>query len=289
MRVIDVEQALRWAYQDELPKEQVVAKGPMGHGVAWDSVSTFGQYLTDIDTEDRRNGYGCVPDVGSASGPHPDAIRIHKAVTGLDDALQVSMPEDWAPIPDLGDLGPAGADVVQRGLAKLVSVDGRGNERLRKTPRQLVEFHAMVGGRPDWVGEKPVRRFVSEFGKPKWFRKVTIPTGPDGHPYVIEVDGRDPRRKRPYPDAYRKEYLEPDPAEVVYDRALYQVWHAALQVLVADLRGELQSIALVGPAAPAEPWVTGVQQARILPSIRPMTADSAGAVHRRGRRVRASA
>ena len=118
---------------------------------------------------------------------------------------------------------------------------------------------------------------------------VDVATPPTAVALVIEVDGRDPRRKRPYPDAYRKEYLEPDPAEVVYDRALYQVWHAALQVLVADLRGELQSIALVGPAAPAEPWVTGVQQARILPSIRPMTADSAGAVHRRGRRVRASA
>lgn len=288
MRVIDVEQALRWAYQDELPKAQIDARGPMGHGVAWDSVSTFGQYLTDIDTEDRRNGYGCVPDTAAGSGPHPDAVRIHEAVLELDD-LQVAMPDDWAPIADLGELGPAGVDVVQRGLAKLVSTDGKGTERLRKTPRQLVEFHAMVGGHPDWIGEKPVRRFVSEFGKPKWFRKVTIPTGPDGHPYEIEVDGRDPRRKRPYPDAYRKEYLEPDPAEVVYDRALYQVWHAALQVLVAELRGELQSIALVGPAAPAEPWVSGVQPARILPSVRPVTVESASAMHRPRKHVRASA
>lgn len=288
MRVIDVEQALRWAYQDELPKEQLVAKGPMGHGVAWDSVSTFGQYLTDIDTEDRRNGYGCVPDTAAASGPHPDALRIHQAVLGLD-SLQVTMPDDWHPIADLGELGPAGGDVVQRGLAKLVSVDGRGNERLRKTPRQLVEFHAMVGGRPDWVGEKPVRRFVSEFGKPKWFRRVMIATGPDGHPYEIEVDGRDPKRKRPYADAYRKEYLEPDPAEVVYDRALYQVWHAALQLLVAELRGELATIALTGPAARAEPWLTGVQQARVLPAIRPMTAESPRAMHKARKRVRASA
>lgn len=264
MRIIDVEEALRWAYRDELPKAPRTGAGPMGVGEGWSAMAAFGQYLTDID--DQRNGFGCVPDFTATTGPHPDAVAIFDVVQALDTIGPVDMPEDWAPIPDLGELGPAGADVVQRGLEKLISVDADGNERLRKTPRQLVEFHAMVGGRPEWVGDKPVRRLVMEHGKPKWFRKVEIQC-PGGHPYEIEVDGRDPRRKRPFPDAYRKEYLDPDPAEVVYDRALYQVWHAALGVVAADLAGRLQDMRLIGPAAPAEPWIAGGKAGRVLPSL----------------------
>lgn len=286
MRIMDVEQALRWAFQDELPKVPSVPKGPSGSGEGWSAMAAWGQYLTDID--DQRNAFGVVPDMTATSGPHPDAFKLWASVCALDDVGPVSMPEDWAPISDLGELGPAGADVIDRGLAKLVSVDGQGNERLRKTPRQLVEYHAMVGGRPDWIGEKPVYRLVMEHGKPKWFRKVSIEC-PGGKPFEIEVDGRDPRRKRPYPDAYRKGYFDPDPAEVVYDRALYQVWHAALGVIVADLAGQLEEIRLVGPAAPAEPWITGVETSRVLPSLLPAHTESPRGIRRRRRAARGGA
>ncbi|MEM9734254.1 MAG: hypothetical protein AAF903_12340 [Pseudomonadota bacterium] len=217
---------LEWAYQRELPKEgggadTGVAPGPAGYGNAFGSVTKYGELLAHVQ-EDRVNRYGLVP-LGQDEGPpHPLAVAIGKAVDGLAD-MDIVRDEDWQPCGDNGplDLGVHHADVTARAW-DLVK---------RRPLLSLVITHAVLGTRPPCPDVVFKARPVHKNGRPAWFRKTTIAQEGlvgEKHHREIEVDGYNPRARRPYADAYQKTELVPDPAADIAARIERELWGVAL-------------------------------------------------------------
>lgn len=278
MKRIDIENLLRWAYRDELPKASVERRGPGGHGKGWQQVSRFGELLANVQEADMANVYGVLPLLdGSPDDPHPDAVAVADAVLGLVD-LHADMPDGWAPLSDMGDLGPEGADAVRRGLILLMTDPHGGPVRLRRPLSMLVMRQALLGCEPVWQAEAPERRPLMNLGRPRWFRQVDMTGESAFGPTTIrvEVDGFDARRRRPYPDAYRKFVLVPDPVDVVVARAEYELWVAALHHLADALRGVLSAHEVLPPARMVRPWEMLDHQPRIIPSLRGVSVADVG-------------
>lgn len=258
-RVLQIEAALRWAYRDELPKQRPEARTKSALGrleSSWLSMARVGELGTVIDF----NGFGVLHDPAAVGAPHPDALRIAEAVQGLD-SIALDLAEDWRPFGDLGDLGEAGEAARIRAIDAVSLVVREGRQRVRQLkarPRELVQKYACLGGAPDWQAERPEIKFESNSanGKPKWFRRklVTVEGAFGDVPREIEVDGFDAKARRPYPDAYRKTYLDPDPVEAAIWRAEYQVWVTALDVLAIDLEGVLETIEIRPSDRTLAPW-----------------------------------
>ncbi len=254
MKSMSIETALDWAYRRELPKSRVIAANPGVMPSAWDSVTGYGALLTRVDLP--MNCFGVYVDLQANGLPHPDAEAIASSVDALDAPGLFGLPEGWDPLEDLGALDGLAAGAVARGLERLTLKDREGRVGLRTPPSRLVMKHALLGGAPDWRAETPeVKTVTGPNGKPKWFRRVLVPDQAEGGWYEIEGEGFDERRRRPHADAYQKRYLEPDMAPVVVARGEYEVWRAALDLLVDDLDGELVDHVVTPSAAPARPWM----------------------------------
>jgi hypothetical protein len=261
---ITIEALLRWAYRDELPKAGGSSRLRVaGFGGAWGGVERYGELLSVIDDENL-NRYGVVPDFGATTEPHPDAVMVGEMVKALD-AFPLNLPDDWDPCGDWPELGAEGPAAVRRAIERETYIDPAGERRFKTAISRLIMRHALLGDAPVWDGEEPqVKLVCAANGKPKWFRRV-LRLVEDGDPVngiqpvyaEVEVDGLDPKLRIPYPDAYRKTYLDPDPAEVIVSRAEYEVWCAALDLLACDLDGMLESHTLIPSARPARPWETG--------------------------------
>lgn len=264
---IDIEALLKWAYCEELPKAVERQGGPLALAIGrgWAKVESYLQLLTVIDV----NRYGVVPDVGQDGEPHPDAVEVYLAVCALE-ALDLDLPDaaEWQAYDDLGDLGPEGLASASKALASMVMIDADGRRRLKRTPRRLVEKHAILGGHPDWECEQPERRFVKERGKDKWFRTIMVDQA-DGTKREVEVEGYDQGRQRPFVDAYRKMELSPDPTEALVYRAEYEVWRAALDVLIEDLADVLTAHRLTPSVRTWRPWEAGerAREPRVLADL----------------------
>lgn len=263
MRRMTIEQALRWAYVDELPKDHGRRLDAAAFGLrgGWDAVAEFGAHMALVDTTPYPlNAYGLAPDYSAADGPHPDAVRIHEAVVALDDQCAV-IPAGWYPLDDMGDLGALGIEAVERGLSRVAPVGAGGVRVARTKASALIRKHAILGGTPEWRGELPERKPVMENGKAKWFVRDRIQIAPAepqkgiAAQYMdVEVDGRDKVSRRPIAGAYRKWALDPDPAPVVESRAEYELWRWALDMLCGELAGGLSDVAVTGVGAPERPW-----------------------------------
>lgn len=272
---ISIEALLRWAYRDELPKEP--AGGgiflPAGFGGAWGGMERFGEILTVVDGGPE-NRYGLVVDFTAVGEPHPDAIRVGDAVKALDN-FPLNLPDEWNPIADWPDLGVEGAAAVRRAVERETYIDGNGDRRFKVAISRLVVRHALMNDAPVWEGERPEIKIVcGANGKPRWFRRVQVVADPGDAELGImptytevEVDGYNQKRQRPYPDAYRKTYLDPDPAETILSRAEYEIWCAALDLLTVDLEDILESHEIVPSDRPARPWEGGASaRPRVLES-----------------------
>lgn len=266
-RRMDIEALVRWAYRDELPK---VAAGTASFAPvmkpAWDCIAKLGTLGTVI----QENRYGVVALPCASDEPHTDALAVADAVARLD-ALVFDIPDGWAPLSDMGDLGALGASAVAQGLASLTTTDETGATRLRRPLSRLVIRQAVLGVAPEWRSEVPEVREVRRFGRPAWFRRVVMEGegafGPVTH--EVEVDGYDSKRGRPYADAFRKFYLDPDMVPVVTARAERELWQGALCILAEDLaQVRLVAHEVLPPSSPARPWeVAEVEGPRILPSL----------------------
>lgn len=279
MKAIDIEHLVRWAYRDELPKAHALDEHrdnqTSGYGAGWAKVSHYGTLGGVIQEPDLRNRFGLFPDLLAQAEPHRDAVAVAEAVSALA-PLVVEMPAGWNPLTDMGDLGADGAYACARAAARLLTTDDDGLPRMRRTPADLVVRQAILGGAPAWEAAPPVRVPVTEYGRPKWFRRVALETaGPFG-PVVeeIEMDGFDHKRRRPYPGAYQRVQLLPDPADAAYARAEYEVWHAALSLLASTLHGTLSAHVALSPARSGRPWEAPGVERRIIPSLlsAPLTA-----------------
>ncbi|GJD51100.1 hypothetical protein OPKNFCMD_3851 [Methylobacterium crusticola] len=265
---IGIEDFLRWAYRDELPKAQPDPGllGPAGYRGGMGGLERMAELGVRIDVPDNR--YGVVPNAWGGDDPHPDAVRAAHAVEALH-ALELELPDGWNPIADMGELGTLGPAAVQRALHGLCFTHASGRRTLRPhaTPRRLVFRHALLGGTPDWEGEAPVIALVTGGnGKPAWFRRETVMG--EGGAYEIEVDGMDRKRRLPHPDAYQKPSLSPDPVETIMGRGEYEIWRSVLDLLHADLAPQLTAFTLEGCARPMRPWETGdLPKRRVIHSL----------------------
>jgi hypothetical protein len=273
MKQIDVEKLVRWAYREELPKAAPVSPVmPSGFGFAWGGVAGYGALLANVDEPDIRNRYGVVPDLTAQVQPHPDAIRVWTAVQNLDE-MSITLPADWSPLDDMGDLGAHGPAATDRALGRLFLPSTTRTEtailvgfhsariehtvetvdlRLRKPMSELIQTAAILGP-PDWQSDKPVLRCMTNAnGTVRWFRRTTI-VGEHG-PIEVETDGYDTHRRRPHVDAYPKEYLDPDPAGCAVRRGQYQLWLAGLAAVVDDLAGRLDEFEPLPSSHSSEPW-----------------------------------
>jgi hypothetical protein len=253
---IDIEALLKWTYLQELPKRPKM-NGPNDIDSAWRKVTQWGDEFSMAGPAD--NAFGVVPDFQASSLPHPDAFVVHEAVEALE-FLQLGFPDDWDPIEDLGDLGALGKASVVQAIGALTTVDELGRRILRQSPRRLVFRHAILGGCPDWHAEKPDAKFLLANGMTKWFRRKLVWVGDEkgneelGQWLEIEVDGFDSRARRPYDDAYPKQYLDPDPVDSVIGRAEYEIWRSALCFVVEELSGQMSDYEAVMTVRPERPW-----------------------------------
>ncbi len=262
MKTMGIEAFLSWVYRSELPKAEASGTGAafslqaFGEVAAgWDAVSRQGELMAEMVSDGRLNGYGVIP-LPSWYGepPHPDAFAAHRAAGELA-GVELDLPPDWNPLSGLGLTDEEAQDAIARALPRIAFMRDHV-WRLRLKPAELVRRFAILGGAPNWQAESPKRRLVEMRGKPAWFRLINIRSEVTGRIHAVEVDGRNPKTHRPYPDAYRKTTLAPDPALVAVERAEYEVWHAAL-VLLTDMLNETGVLAahrLRPPSSPARPW-----------------------------------
>lgn len=264
MRIMSIEQALRWAYVDELPKAPSLSERltPASWPRGWESVEHFGDYLALVDVSPRpENMFGLAPDFSAADVPHDDAVRIHEAVMALN-SCPVAVPNDWYPLSDMGDLGALGRDAVEHALERIAPVCGNGERWMKARPAALIQKHAILGGSPDWENELVERQIVrAHSGEVLWFmlEQVEITSadealGVAAEYITVEVDGFNRSARRPYREAYRKEELHPDPTHLIMHRAEYEVWHQALERLTESLPEQLTSIIITPTARLQRPW-----------------------------------
>jgi hypothetical protein len=254
-RFLDIEAALWWAYRDELPKRQ--------HGGRYDSRKLDGGMLVSAehiqgnaqDDEDR----GREPGFPAALGdPHPDSIDIEKAVNHLASWAGYRFGDDRMDALTCGI--PLAIDPGLVAMEAIASMCG------------IVAVNARMASRPKWPSETP---------RPTWTR------GPNGQTKVLideafvqVIDRRGRVRYEPMEDppagaifhreampcpatraglyragAYCPIRWTPDPERLLRERAEHCAWHVALEILAAELEGQLVAIAVLSPAAAWAPWL----------------------------------
>lgn len=264
---IEIEKLLAWTYREELPKAGAArALTGIGFGRAHRAVEAFGEYLTLIDC-DGINRFGVVSDLMAMEEPHADAIAVFEAVAALD-GIDVELPADWNPLGDLEGIEAELPTLLARALDKVTVLDTSGARWMKVGPAALVMKHAIMGDSPCWEADQPERKLVlGAKGAPAWFRTITVETS--AGPVEQEVDGYDPKGKRPFAGAFRKTWLDPDPLPAALGRAEYEVWHSALAYLVAELEGRLESFDVMPCPRAERPWEGPRAPApKVLPNLR---------------------
>lgn len=265
-RRVGIEDLLRWAYREELPKEGAkVGITPDGFGGAWGGVEKYGAYLTVID-EGGLNRFGVVPEEFTERGPHPDAVAIAGAVAALD-GWNLNIPDGWDPFEDLGELGGLRPRVLADVMARLTACGADGERALKTPPLRLVFRHAIMGGCPVWQADVPeVRTICGANGRAVWFAMQTMCDPISGTAFEVErtvlASGR-----RQMSGAYRKYYLDPDPVDAGVARGEYEIWRAALDVLVLELEDNLESVEVLPSARAYRPWMDGEREPCVLRDV----------------------
>lgn len=263
---IDIETLLHWAYRDELSKRQTSA----AEGI-WDKIEDYGNH-GGID-----RGHGAAQRYAHHGLPDPDAERIERAVSALQDiiidwsASFDAIASDMAGLITVNDVGgqpqqrrrQPRADWGAAGDKALQAWWGpKGNIPPRNRPRDvimvgglrtaaLVTMHAIRGTRPDWWDE-PIKPMPTPAKK-----------GPNAM-ILGECRGRNLYSL----GAHCPLIWEPSPLSIVSSRAEYVAWHRGISQLATTL--ELAKFTALPPKAPAMPWNDPPQSARGEPvTIRP--------------------
>jgi hypothetical protein len=265
MRAMTIEKLLEWAVRQEWPK----AEAP-GGGLIASSAGTWAE-MADLGVTIRVNRYGVACDAGAAEAPHPAAVLLADILDGLDglglDGEGVALFTDWA-LP--GEAAPLLDEAARAGLATLAS-DGAAI-------RALLIRCATLGPLAGWQGEPPRLDWLRDAaGRECWFRRIEQPVSWDAAGKVagvaiVEAEGWDAARWRPYAGAYRRQVLTPCPAALARRRAEWQLWRAALDVVHAIIdAGEMRidgvhrvwpaDIRVLPSALPWRPWESAVSTA----------------------------
>ncbi|MFN3250077.1 hypothetical protein [Roseibium album] len=245
---IDIENLLKWAYCEELPKADPDGFGKgLRAGSAWQSVESYVQLLTKVDD----NRFGVVPTLNRMEGdPHIDAVRVHAAVRKLD-GLTLDFPDDWNPLPSIAEYPRQCRMVLEAARFGITNASTR--------PSDLVRKHALLGGCPVTNQIDPVLAPVlNGNGLPIWFQlRVEQSVDEDGRPVERKFeteDGWNRNTKTPKAGAYQKFYLDPDPTIEIISRGEYQIWRCCLSMIVEELAETLDKWRVVDTWRTSCPW-----------------------------------
>jgi hypothetical protein len=296
MRTLTIEDFAKWAVCDELPRSTVPMRDLLAEGprpVPRGSARAL-DYAAAVDLGSRRdslvNEFGVIAlDVGSE--PHADAVAFWRAVTAIEDekALCMVVPRgvfDGLDIEAHRDI--AGAQAVAEAhldgcLAHAGLAASRQLEDGRHWPSRgcwgLVTFAATMRGFDCEIDAMRLD-FYRKNGTPKWFRRVERDVL--GQVQTQEVDGLDPKRRVPYPDAYRRIELRPDPTDGLTARIEWYLWRAVLAEAVRRLDGALVDHVILSSDNDNPPWLRAPVRVHQVAGV-----DVVGPV-RKGRRKRAA-
>lgn len=225
-RLMDVEDAVTWAFRDELPKRGAL------ESTGFSPMHSLAMLGTVIDSGNRE------PRLPAALGdPHPDALAIEQAVRAL-----VRF-HGWA-IEGV-DLAPDFALAADQRKALKHAVTGMVGQ---------VVVHARMRNRPAWCPtEFGCGPSIGPNGKPRVLVTVAeIHEGAFGP--VTETLSEPARATRAgrYPDGAACPLAwQPSPQSVVDERAEYVAWWVGLDQLARDLDGTLATVTVLPPSAPA--------------------------------------
>lgn len=270
---MEVEKLLVWAYQDELSKRQTSA----AEGI-WDRILDYSNH-GGIDS-----GHGAAQRYAHFGLPDPDAERIERAISALDDYVVdwnehfEEIAGDLAGLISVNDLSrrdpQARAPKVGwgQGRGPKVGWDAAGDRALRAffgpqgarpahdRPRDvimvggikagaLIVMHAIKGTRPDWSEE------------PSHPEMVPAARG-NGPTIVGECKGKNLYAT----GSYCPLSWWPSPMSIVSSRCEYFAWHQQLAYLAETL--VLEKFAVLPPRAPRMPWADPSEEiSRVIPVV----------------------
>jgi hypothetical protein len=257
-RVLDVEDALAWAFREELPK-----RPPSGNIIAAGSPVSpmwrYGVFGARIDNWWREPGFPA-----ALGDPHPDALEIEARVLALERLKGLAFDDPSGLLIGLEGFAP-GRIRNDPWSPPLLDV-GRITGEVSNMIVGLVAQHAKLRKRPEVDWEIPLPRWVlARFGpRPLVMRDVMVRNKADGALYPVQKPCTTYARRRggrAYPiGAYCPLEWLPKPEAVLRDRAEYAVWRFALEALAHELAGKLESVTVLPPSAPAQPWAPKQEQ-----------------------------
>lgn len=253
MKTVTIDELLIWAFVHELPKgggadglDNIHSAWRQLEASSWGKVLGFAELMTLVDRDRAEPGMWI-----EQGAPHEDALEVGKAVADLA-RFDVSFPEGWNPVADWQDFDGLTADATARASERLMLRPARSRSA---GIASLVISSAVLGRAPDYSAPEPESVVFRRRGQePAWF--VQRPSvDAFGREYLVEVDGFNRRSRRPYPGAYRKFVLTPDPTADILGRIDYQIWVAALAKLESALIDRLVSHKLTFSTRSATPWL----------------------------------
>ncbi len=239
----DIEELVRWAYLDELPKRQTSS----AEGI-WDRMKQYGS-LGGVNPDQHSFAGGGAQRYAQFGLPHPDAEEIERAIAGLG---TLSIEQDFdlivgdlRALVSVNDLRPRPRIDVTVGTASVAGYYDKDTMPPAVRPRDvlmvrsinvsaLVIQHAVMGTRPQWKAGQPL--------------PMQIP-GRRGPMLVGECRGKNLYTA----GSYSPLRWAPSPVEIVLGRADYHVWRRALLALSQTLN--LTAHQALPPAASAAPWL----------------------------------
>ncbi|WP_157182369.1 hypothetical protein [Methylobacterium sp. WSM2598] len=255
-RVLAVDDALTWVYEELRRPRAARLRGPAGYGT----------FAAGFAPGPRVDVSRVIVD-HSPDGPHPDALAVEDAIAALD---------------------PATLDVsgysIAAGLAPGANVEG-AVEVARRDVAVMIVRAARSGRAPDWGGPPEFEPVLAANGKPALWQVIHQHVGelPDGTPLIAAHDAVS--RTARVPDRYAGKFCKlrwtRGPDDVAQDRARYAVWHGALARLASILT--LDTLCVTAPRADPTPW---------LPSSSPLWrkgSQDASSIRRTPRNIRHSA
>jgi len=235
-RVMDIEDVLRWAFTDELPKRREDDGSlRMREFPSVCPMFAMAQHGGRIENFTREPGFPA-----AMGEPHPDALIVEAAVLALSRFHEHRFDGDLGLAPDL----PAGQDEqgpMAYAMSRLVD---------------LVRIKARLGARPTFKASPEPAAVIDKQGRPLvMILRTTMKTDAEGRlrPHHVEekvgAEGKDR-----YPRGAYCVLEWDEPKSILMERAEYAAWWAGLDVLAHKLSGKLASIAVLPPAAAQRPW-----------------------------------
>jgi hypothetical protein len=266
-RRMSIEKALQWAYREELGKAPLGTAEMAGMGMRAGSgpVTGWAADGSPHQVSDCVNRFGVLAIRDPFNEvPHDDALRIGEAVQCVDREVR-----GW----QITSLAPTVQDAQAARLWQEVAQ--RAEQRVATSFERLIRMRSLSGDRQEWQDIEPrLMEVRNTQGGPRWFRMVDVVQRHDeadgSGPVAVrmEVDGFDARRRRPFPNAYRKYALDPDPVWMLVARAEHAVWCAGLDAVFDELTGSnaapLRTINLEPRATLDAPWMRTAGKVAVL-------------------------